>query len=46
MASATQIVANPLVKLLYIGHSGTGKTGSLISLLRAGYHIRLTNPRG
>lgn len=29
------------VKLLYIGDSGTGKTGSLVSLLQAGYKLRI-----
>lgn len=29
------------VRALYIGDSGTGKTGSLISLLQAGYNIRM-----
>lgn len=28
-------------KLLYIGDSGTGKTGSLVSLLDAGYHLKI-----
>lgn len=28
-------------KLIYIGDSGTGKTGSLVSLLAAGYHFRI-----
>lgn len=29
------------VKLLYIGNSGTGKTGSLVSLVKEGYKIRV-----
>ena len=29
------------VKLIYIGDSGTGKTGSLVSLLQAGYKLRI-----
>jgi hypothetical protein len=29
------------LRILYIGNSGSGKTGSLISLLRAGYNIRM-----
>jgi len=28
-------------KLIYIGDSGTGKTGSLVSLLKAGYSLRI-----
>lgn len=39
MAKAT-LIQKP-VRALYIGDSGTGKTGSLISLLQAGYSIRL-----
>lgn len=30
-----------IVKLLYIGDSGTGKTGSLTSLVKAGYKLRI-----
>jgi hypothetical protein len=30
-----------LVKALYIGDSGTGKTGSLVSLVKAGYKLRV-----
>jgi len=33
--------ANALFKFLYIGNSGSGKTGSLISLVRAGYNLRV-----
>lgn len=33
--------ASQLVKLLYIGDSGTGKTGSLTSLLSLDYHLRV-----
>lgn len=33
--------ANDLFKLLYIGGSGTGKTGSLVSLVKAGYKLRI-----
>jgi len=31
--------ANALFKILYVGNSGAGKTGSLVSLVRAGYHL-------
>lgn len=31
----------PLVKLMLIGESGTGKTGSLVSLVKAGYALRV-----
>jgi hypothetical protein len=33
--------SNKIVKLLYIGDSGTGKTGSLTSLVKAGYKIKI-----
>ena len=33
--------ASQFVKLLYIGDSGTGKTGSLTSLVAAGYHLKI-----
>lgn len=33
--------ASTTVKLILIGDSGTGKTGSLVSLLVAGYHLRI-----
>lgn len=41
MPSLDQLTVNPLVKLLLIGDSGTGKTGSLASLVKAGYNVRL-----
>lgn len=33
--------SDPLVKIMYIGESGTGKTGSLVSLVKAGYKLRI-----
>lgn len=33
--------AEPFFKLLYIGDSGTGKTGSLVSLVKAGYKLKV-----
>lgn len=39
-ASAAPILEKP-IRALYIGNSGSGKTGSLISLLQAGYNIRM-----
>lgn len=33
--------SSPFVKMIMVGESGAGKTGSLISLARAGYDIRL-----
>jgi len=42
MAKASESTAGiKAVRALYIGDSGTGKTGSLISLLQAGYNIRM-----
>lgn len=39
-ASLESVEVKP-VRALYIGNSGSGKTGSLISLLQAGYTIRM-----
>lgn len=39
MPSALDHHSSTLVKMLFIGDSGTGKTGALISLLQAGYKI-------
>jgi hypothetical protein len=36
-----QLLKSPVVKLLLIGDSGTGKTGSLASLVKAGSNVRL-----
>ena len=33
--------SSKFTKLLYIGDSGTGKTGSLVSLLEDGYHFKI-----
>ena len=33
--------SSELVKLLFIGDSGTAKTGALVSLVKAGYHLRI-----
>lgn len=42
MAKASALTGNwKPVRALYIGDSGAGKTGSLISLLQAGYNIRM-----
>lgn len=39
MPSLTEHQARKVVKLLLIGDSGTGKTGSLVSLVKAGYKL-------
>ena len=39
--ASTDLIAGKPVRALYIGDSGSGKTGSLISLLQAGYKIRM-----
>lgn len=41
MPSLSNFTASPIIKLLYIGDSGTGKTGSLTSLVAAGYKLRI-----
>lgn len=41
MAKASTHQSSDFVKLLYIGASGSGKTGSLVSLINAGYKIRV-----
>ena len=41
MVSLLDQKANPYVKLICMGDSGTGKTGSLESLVRAGYRLRI-----
>jgi hypothetical protein len=33
--------SSDFVKVLYLGDSGTGKTGSLVSLVKAGYQLRV-----
>lgn len=39
MASLADHTSSSLIKILYIGDSSTGKTGSLVSLVKAGYKI-------
>lgn len=41
MPSLDTLTVSQVVKLLLIGDSGTGKTGSLASLVKAGYNVRL-----
>lgn len=41
MPSLSTLVVSPVVKLLLIGDSGSGKTGSLASLVEAGYNVKL-----
>lgn len=41
MPSLDTLTASPIVKLLLIGDSGSGKTGSIASLVKAGYVVRL-----
>lgn len=41
MPSLADHASSKYVKLLYIGDSGTGKTGSLTSLVKAGYKVRI-----
>jgi hypothetical protein len=41
MAPLSQIQARRPIKLLFVGDSGTGKTGALASLADAGYRLRI-----
>lgn len=41
MAKLSDHQSAKFVKVLYIGDSGTGKTGSLVSLVKAGYDLRI-----
>lgn len=41
MPSLDQHASSEFSKLIYIGDSGTGKTGSLTSLVAAGYYLRV-----
>ena len=41
MPLLSQHQSSSFVKLIYIGDSGTGKTGSLVSLVKAGYSLRI-----
>lgn len=41
MPTLDQHNSSEYAKILYIGDSGTGKTGSLVSLLKAGYNFRI-----
>jgi len=41
MAKLSEHPAANFAKLLYLGDSGTGKTGSLVSLVQAGYKLRI-----
>lgn len=41
MVSLSEHKSSRFVKIMYIGDSGTGKTGSLASLVEAGYKLRI-----
>lgn len=41
MAKASDHHSSKIAKLLYVGDSGTGKSGSLVSLVEAGYKLRV-----
>ena len=43
MPSLDQHHSDKILKLLYMGDSGTGKTGSLVSLVAAGYKLRIVD---
>lgn len=41
MPNLTERPGNEFAKLMFIGDSGSGKTGSLVSLVKAGYKLRV-----
>jgi hypothetical protein len=41
MPNLAELTASQVVKLLLIGDSGTGKTGSVASLVKGGYNVRV-----
>lgn len=41
MPKASQYAKSKFVKILFVGNSGAGKTGSLVSLLEAGYTLKI-----
>ena len=41
MPTLDSLTSSPVVKLLLIGDSGTGKTGSVAALVRDGYVVRV-----
>lgn len=41
MAKASEQTTSTLQKILMIGNSGAGKTGSLVSMIKAGYDVRI-----
>jgi hypothetical protein len=41
MASLSDLPSEPFVKFMYAGDSSSGKTGSLVSLVQAGYKLRV-----
>lgn len=43
MPKGSEHHSSDITKLLYLGHSGAGKTGSLTSLVKAGYKLRIVD---
>jgi hypothetical protein len=43
MPSFSDPQLTPTLRVLLLGHSGTGKTGGLASLVKAGYHLHLAD---
>jgi hypothetical protein len=41
MASLSEREGDPFIKFFYVGDSSSGKTGSLVSLVKAGYKLRI-----
>src|ERR1700692_1276245 len=46
MTNAANLLRNPALRIMVVGYPGTAKTGSLASLLNAGFKIRMLDYDG
>jgi hypothetical protein len=46
MTNAARLLRNPALRIMVVGYPGTAKTGSLVSLLNAGFKIRMLDYDG
>lgn len=46
MTNAANLLRNPALRIMVVGYPGTAKTGSLVSLLNAGFKIRMLDYDG
>lgn len=46
MTNAAKLLRNPALRMMVVGYPGTAKTGSLASLLNAGFKIRMLDYDG